>query len=51
MLKNCKHCVGSLSGDESGLDVHRRGLVVLSEVSLEESQGRRVGAKSQTDGE
>ncbi|MFN9602291.1 MAG: hypothetical protein ACK6A7_02445, partial [Planctomycetota bacterium] len=24
-LKNCKHCVGKLSGDESGLDGHRLG--------------------------
>jgi len=49
--KNCKHFVDGLSAYESGVDEHGPGLVVLSEVSLAEPQGRRVRAKSQTDGE
>jgi hypothetical protein len=49
-VKNCEHCVGSLSGNESGVDVHRSGLVLLSEVSLAEPLGRRIGTKQQTMG-
>ena len=44
-VNNYKHCVGSLSGDESAVDGYLPGLVPLSEVSLAESLGRTVGAK------
>jgi hypothetical protein len=50
MVKNGEQCVDSLFGDESGVDGHLPGLVLLSDVSLAEPLGRRVGAQSQMDG-